>query len=81
MFIPATDDNVDILINSGFDFLHIISFDIMFLVENKMFSVPIKLCHATITLDMDMDWLMFFAIKEERETEETKNFRHNLYYY
>ena len=65
MFIPATDDNVGILINSGFDFLHIISFDIMFLNENKLFPIPVKLGHAAITLDMDMDGLMFLAIKEK----------------
>ena len=65
MFIPATDDNVGILINGGLDFFHIICFNVMFLGENKPLSIPIKLCHAVIALDMNMDWVMFFAVKEE----------------
>ena len=65
MFVPATDDNVGILFNDCTDFLHITSFDIMFFNKDKLFSIPVKLSHAVITLDMNMDWLMLFAIKEE----------------
>ena len=65
MFIPATDDNVGIFINNKFDFLHITCFDVMLFNEDELLSIPVKLCHASITLDMNMDGLMLFAIKEE----------------
>ncbi len=77
MFIPTTDDNVCILINGKFDFFHITCLDVVLIDKNKLLSIPVKLCHAVISLDMNMDGFMFFAVKEERETVETKNFWHN----
>ncbi len=77
MFIPAGDDDVSILIDNSFDFFHVSCFDIVFLDENKLLSIPVKLCHAVITLDMDVNRLMLFVIKEERKAKKTKNFRLN----
>ena len=65
MFVPTTNDNVGIFINGKFYFFHITCFDVMFLHENKLFTVPVKLCHTVITLDMNMDRLMLFAVKKE----------------
>jgi len=32
----------------------------------------------SFSLNMDMNWLMFLAVKEERESEKSENFRHIL---
>ena len=53
-------------------FFHVFCFDIVFLDENKLLSIPVKLCHAVITLDMDVNRLMLFAIKEERKARKRK---------
>lgn len=76
MFIPTADDDISILINSKFDFLHVTCLDVVLLNKDKLLTVPVKFCHAAITLDMDMNRLMLFAVKEERETKETKYFWH-----
>ncbi len=65
MFIPTFDDDVGILMNDSIDFFHITSFDIMFFNKNKLLTIPVKLCHAVITLDMNVDWFVLFAVEEK----------------
>jgi hypothetical protein len=78
MFVPTFDNDVSILVNHSFDLTVIIRFDTLLLCENKLCTVPLELGHATIALYVDVQWLMFLTIEEERESKESEYFWHNL---
>lgn len=81
MFIPTADDDISILINSKFDFLHVTCLDVVLLNKDKLLTVPVKFCHAGITLDMDMNRLMLFAVKKnEKPKKRNTSGIYNCYY-
>ena len=67
MFVPTFDNDVSVLVNHSFDLTEIVRFDALLLCENKLRAVPLELGHATIALHVDVQWLMFLAVEEERE--------------
>ena len=77
MFFPAFNYNVGIIVDNNLYFLHVTSFNVLFLDKDKLVSISIKLCHAIVTFDMNVHRLVLFAIKEERESKKAKYFRHN----
>ena len=76
MFVPTFDNDVSVLVNHSFDLTEIVRFDALLLCENKLRAVPLELGHATIALHVDVQWLMFLAVEEEREPKEPEYFWH-----
>ena len=76
MFVPTFDNDVSVLVNHSFDLAEIVQFDALLLCENKLRAVPLELGHATIALHVDVQWLMFLAVEEEREPKESEYFWH-----
>lgn len=78
MFVPTFDNDVSVFVNHNFDLSEIVRFDALLFSENKLCAILFELGHATIALHMDVQWLMFLAIEEERESKESEYFWHNL---
>lgn len=76
MFVPTFDNDVSVLVNHSFDLAEIVRFDALLLCENKLCAVLLELGHATITLHVDVQRLMFLAVEEEREPKESEYFWH-----
>ena len=76
MFVPTFDNDISVLVNHSLDLAEIVRFDALLFCENKLRAVLLKLGHATITLHMDVQRLMFLAIEEERESKESEYFWH-----
>ena len=76
MFVPTFDNDVSVLVNHSFDLAEIVRFDALLLCENKLRAVPLELGHAAIALHVDVQWLMFLAVEEEREPKESEYFWH-----
>jgi hypothetical protein len=76
MFVPTFDNDVSVLVNHCFDLAKIVRFDTLLLGKNKLRAVPLELGHAAITLDVDMQRLVFLAVEEEREPKESEYFWH-----
>ena len=76
MFVPTFDNDVSVLVNHSFDLAEIVQFDALLLCENKLRAVPLELGHATIALHVDVQWLKFLAVEEEREPKESEYFWH-----
>ena len=77
MFFPTFYYNIGIIVDNSLDFLHVTSFNVLFIDKDKLVTIPIKLCHAVITFNMNVHGLVFSAIKEKRESKKTKYFGHN----
>ena len=78
MFFPTFNDNIGIIVDYLLDFFIVIGFDTLFLREFKLSTIPFELGHSAIALDMYVQRVMFFAIEEERKTEKSKYFWHNI---
>jgi hypothetical protein len=76
MFVPTFDNNVSVLVNHSFNLAEVVRFDALLFSENKLCAIPFELSHATIALHMDVQWLMFLAIEEKRESKESEYFWH-----
>ncbi len=76
MFFPPIDDNVSILVNHLLYLLIVIRFDTLLFEQFELSTIPDKFGHATITLNMYVKRLMFFTVKEERESIESEYFWH-----
>ncbi len=81
MLFPSLDDNVSILINNLLYLLKVICFDSLFLKQFELSTIPDKFGHTAITLNMYVKRLMFFTVKEERESIESEYFWHIPYFY
>ena len=65
MFIPSLNNDIGILVYYNLYFVEVASFDVLFLDNNKFISIPLKLSHSTISLNVNVWWLVFFTVKEE----------------
>ena len=75
MFFPTLYYNIGIIVDNSLDFFHVTSFNVLFLDKDKLVAIPIKFCHSVVTFDMNVHGLMFFAIKEERESKKNEILR------
>ena len=79
MLVPLGDDDVCILIDDGLDLLEVTGLDAHPLHNDKLRPVPFKLGHPSIPLHMDMQRVMLPTVEEERESEESEYFWHNVF--
>ena len=80
MLVPLGDDDVCILINDSLDLLEVTGLDAHPLHKDKLRPVPFELGHPSIPLHMDMQRVMLPAVEEERESEESEYFWHNVFF-
>lgn len=71
-----SNDNVAIVVYYKFDAFQIIGFDIMFVPQGELLSIPIEHRHPVCPLHVYMRRFMLLAIEEKRETEKSENLRH-----
>ncbi len=77
MLFPVLDNDIGIIINNGFNLLHVSRFDVVALSKNKSTAVSVEFGHTIFAFDMNVYRFVLFTIKEERETIKPKNFGHN----
>jgi len=80
VLVPLGDDDVRILINDSLDLLEVTGLDAHPLHKDKLRPVPFELGHSSIPLHMDMQRVMLPTIEEERESEESEYFWHNVFF-
>ena len=80
VLVPLGDDDVCILINDSLDLLEVTGLDAHPLHNDKLRPVPFELGHPSIPLHMDMQRVMLPTVEEERESEESEYFWHNVFF-
>jgi hypothetical protein len=76
MFVPTFDNDISVLVNHGLYFAEISRFDALLFGEDELRAIPLELGHTTIALHVDVQWLVFLAVEEERESKESEYFWH-----
>jgi len=78
VFVPSFYDNVCIIVYHFLYFLEVICFDALPLCKYEFSSIPFEFSNSVITFHMNVNWLMFSAIKEELKSKKSEYFGHNI---
>ena len=73
-------DDITVFFNHGFDFFHVIGFDLVLMHQNEIFTIPFKLGITVFPNDVDMNGKVFKTKEHEYKTVGAKQFRHSGFF-